>query len=281
MLFLDQLERVVRRFGIEVHAFALMPNHFHLLVRSVHGNLSRAMQGLLGPYTQELNSKYRWDGPVFKGRFRSQLVVESEHLQVLVPYIHLNPVEANIVQNPMDALWNSFSMYAGLTPPSGWLSTGTVLAMYGSAEALVDETMAYRRKEIEWPTDFNPDRGMFVLRPVEERAAQAQATSWRVEQKEHVRRVLEVVTEAPWASVQAVRWGRGGNPARLLAIYLFSQYTELTYREIAEELNVSKGQISVVIHRMRRGKVGQELAHWLRRARLWLDTGSDPEQSNS
>ena len=86
-MFLDRTGEVVDRYGLEVHAYALMPNHFHLLVRSVQGNLSRCMQKLLGPYTQELNQRHGWDGPVFRGRFRNQVVSHSEHLQVLVPYI--------------------------------------------------------------------------------------------------------------------------------------------------------------------------------------------------
>ena len=100
IVFLDLLGEVVRRFELEVHAYALMPNHFHLLVRSVRGNLSRCMQQLLGRYTQALNLKHGWAGPVFRGRFKNQVVSESEHLQIVVPYIHLNPVQAGLVPAP-------------------------------------------------------------------------------------------------------------------------------------------------------------------------------------
>ena len=85
-LFLEHLGRVVKRFGLEIHAYVLMPNHFHLLVRSVRGNISESMKQLLGPYSQALNQKHGWDGPVFRGRFKNQLVSESEHLRVVIPY---------------------------------------------------------------------------------------------------------------------------------------------------------------------------------------------------
>ncbi len=71
ILFLDLVGQTVNRFGLEVHAYALMPNHYHLLVRSVKGNLSRCMQHLNGSYARGFNSRRTCDGPVFRGRFRS------------------------------------------------------------------------------------------------------------------------------------------------------------------------------------------------------------------
>jgi REP element-mobilizing transposase RayT len=54
--FLLEVEKAVERFGIEIHGYSLMPNHYHLLVRSLHGNLSSAMQHINGQYTQKANS---------------------------------------------------------------------------------------------------------------------------------------------------------------------------------------------------------------------------------
>lgn len=69
--FLRVLDETVSQFLIEVHAYALMPNHYHLLVRSVHGNLSPAMRHLNANYTQKANRVHRWDGPLFRGRFHT------------------------------------------------------------------------------------------------------------------------------------------------------------------------------------------------------------------
>ena len=87
LLFLDVLASVVSEFGWEVHAWSLMPNHYHLLVRSVHGNLSECMKWLGARYTRRLNDAEGWDGPTFRGRFRSELVGDEKYLRYLVAYI--------------------------------------------------------------------------------------------------------------------------------------------------------------------------------------------------
>jgi REP element-mobilizing transposase RayT len=71
-LFYSILEETITNFEIEVHAFSLMPNHYHLLIRSRHGNLSDSMQYLSGTYTRKVNLLRRWDGPIFRGRFKEQ-----------------------------------------------------------------------------------------------------------------------------------------------------------------------------------------------------------------
>ena len=64
LIFLESVEATVNRFGLEVHSYALMPNHYHLLVGSVRGNLSRSMQKLLSSFVLGLNRCHKWDGPV-------------------------------------------------------------------------------------------------------------------------------------------------------------------------------------------------------------------------
>ena len=73
-VFLYLIGEMCSIYEVEVHAYSLMPNHYHLLVRSVHGNLSDAMQYLGATYTQKYNARHGGEGGLFRGRFKSQAI---------------------------------------------------------------------------------------------------------------------------------------------------------------------------------------------------------------
>mgnify|MGYP002641360695 CR=1 FL=1 len=269
-LFLGELGRVVQRFGLEVHAYALMPNHFHLLVRSVRGNLSTCMRHLLGSYTQVLNLKHGWDGPVFRGRFKNQLVLESEHLQVLVPYIHLNPVRARLVLEPSSSLWCSYTDYVGISRPPEWLSTDVVMAMYESREQLIEETRAYRLGELPWPMDFDVKKGLFTRKIVAEVVDEETRSDREAYQVDVVKEIFRTVTDREWSEVLQERRGRHGNPARRFAIWLFLQETDLDHGTIGKAVGATRSQVAMTIHRLRRSPFEDEIGKWVRSAQLWI-----------
>src|SRR3989339_976757 len=93
-LFLKLLGDTQQTYGIEIHAFSLMDNHYHLLVHTPKAGLSRAMRHLNGVYTLKINQIWNTDGPIFKGRYNARLVDSEEYLLELIRYIHLNPVVA-------------------------------------------------------------------------------------------------------------------------------------------------------------------------------------------
>ena len=66
-LFIQVLSELPARFGVAIHGYALMPNHYHLMLESVRGDLPRAMRHLGGEFTRCLNRRHRWDGPLFRG----------------------------------------------------------------------------------------------------------------------------------------------------------------------------------------------------------------------
>ena len=91
--FLDILMSAQGRFRLRIYAYVLMDNHFHLIVCTPDANLSRAMQWIKVSYSMWFNAKYSRVGPLFQGRFRSELVDSSESWLVeLSLYVHLNPV---------------------------------------------------------------------------------------------------------------------------------------------------------------------------------------------
>ena len=276
-MFLDRLGMVSRRMKLDVHAYVLMPNHFHLLVQSVRGNLSRCMQELLGPYTQELNRKHGWDGPVFRGRFKNQVISAEEHLEILIPYIHLNPVRARLVTVPEFAHWSSYTAYVGVTPPPDWLKMETVLGMYHGVEQMVRETKAYQRKELSWPLDFDLDKSRFGEEParIPDDADESPALLKQLEVA-YIKKVFETVTGESWARVTDPGRGRSGNPAKRFAVWLLKNCTQLRHREIGELIGSSASQVSLLALRLRRSPLEPPLHTWIGKAWLWIDAkGND------
>ncbi|MCL5024392.1 MAG: transposase [Nitrospirae bacterium] len=111
--FPDILGKTKERYCYLLHAYALMDNHYHLLVETPKANISQVMQNVNTSYTVYANRKYRRSGHLFQGRFKGMIVDKNEYLVTLSRYIHLNPVRAGIVEKPEDSEWTSYKTYVG------------------------------------------------------------------------------------------------------------------------------------------------------------------------
>lgn len=98
--FVALLEDAATRWRAAVYAYCCMSTHYHLLLQTPLGNLSRVMQHLDGLCTQRFNRARRRDGPLFRGRYKAILVQTDTYLLQVVRYIHLNPVRIGLVTDP-------------------------------------------------------------------------------------------------------------------------------------------------------------------------------------
>ena len=110
-LFLSILIEACLTYDLIIHAYSLMPNHFHLLLETKDSNLSLAMKRILGLYTVCFNRRHKRIGHLFQGRYKALLVDKDNYFHELSRYIHLNPVKAKLVKSPEDHPWSSMKHY--------------------------------------------------------------------------------------------------------------------------------------------------------------------------
>jgi REP element-mobilizing transposase RayT len=133
--FLSVLAEVVERFNWICHAFCLMTNHYHLVIETVEGNLSKGMRHLNGVYTQASNRRHHRSGHLFQGRFKGILVDKEAYLLELTRYVVLNPVRAGMVSSPEQWPWSSYPPMMGKAPVPKWLSIDGLLSQFGKVRS--------------------------------------------------------------------------------------------------------------------------------------------------
>ena len=133
------LKQAVGRFGLELYAFVLMDNHFHLFLSTPGANLGKAMQYVNGAYAMGFNARHKRTGRLFERRYHGVLVEDEGHYIEVSRYIHLNPVRAGIVKRPEDYIWSSYPGYHHGRKTLPWLNYTCVLEEFG------ERKMAYRR----------------------------------------------------------------------------------------------------------------------------------------
>ena len=152
--FLNLLGFIIDRFDWLCHAWCLMDNHYHLVLETPEGNLSRGMRQLNGIYTQKYNWKYTKTGHIFQGRYKAILVDKESYLLELCRYVVLNPVRANIVKSPQGWKWSSFRATAGRAKPPQWLTADWILAQFSRSRGRAQRL--YRRFVMEGITKETP-----------------------------------------------------------------------------------------------------------------------------
>lgn len=133
------------RYGVAIHAYVLMDNHFHLLVTpSASEGLPQMMQAVGRRYVQFFNRRHVRSGTLWEGRYRSTVLQPERHLLPCMVYMDLNPVRGGLVAHPADYPWSSHAHWRGvrndrlLTPHAlYWALGNTPFAREAAYAALV------------------------------------------------------------------------------------------------------------------------------------------------
>lgn len=134
--FLDRLGDILADTSTPCFAWAVLFNHFHLLLRTGLTPIARVMQRLLTGYAQQFNRRHKRHGQLFQNRYKSFLCEEDVYFLELVRYIHLNPLRAGSVKDLKQLNKYPFSGHHVILSKGDheWQNTDYVLGMFGDTE---------------------------------------------------------------------------------------------------------------------------------------------------
>jgi putative transposase len=104
--FLGLFRDLKQRDGLQVLAWSLLSNHYHLALRTSAVPLSRTMRTLQGTFSKAFNRRWERTGPLWQSRYQTRLVDSQRYFEQLVFYIHLNPVRAGLADDPADYVFS-------------------------------------------------------------------------------------------------------------------------------------------------------------------------------
>jgi putative transposase len=265
--FLTLVGETSKLWHVEVFAYCLMGNHYHLLVQTPSGGLSRAMRHLDGVYTQRFNRAHRRDGPLFRGRYRAILIDAEEYLMAVARYIHHNPVGAGIVTNMDHYRWSSHYGYLNKSKAPEWLNTESLLSRFGQGRRGLMQYRSFMHSKVEKEIQeyytkpyFKPILGgkVFVQWVMEtigksagvdgEKPESRRVFGWAVEE------IVKATAKAYGKTVLELGVKRRGEPneARAMAMYLCRTVGGHKLTEIAKVVGLEKySSVSTAYLRMK------------------------------
>jgi putative transposase len=265
------LASLVERFGVKVHTYALMPNHYHLQIATPRLNLSEAIRWLNISYAIWFNRKARRKGPLLEGRFKAVVHEPGETGWTIHGYIHLNPVRvkrfatsrsdhegpspqqiATMTSKLKEFKWSSYRAYAGYAPVPKWLSTEEILASVpGRSSGLKRELyrarftqmigagdlgIAWREKLVGGLILGGNDFVAKVRKML--KGDRAEQKSLRTLEKPPVDwativEAIEKIWDEPWGDIKQ----RHGDPGCALAMLIARRYAGMSLRETGDAVD--------------------------------------------
>jgi len=256
----ELLAEVPGRFDCKVQGYALMATHFHLMLQCDGAGLSTVMAWLSGALARKINAKRRWDGPLFRGRYRNRLVLDEDYWRDLLAYLHLNPVKARVVAHADQTTWTSHRAYAGLDAAPPWLDRTELLSLWGSQEQYRDaiaDLMAHRSvlpeifcDDLLWRAPSTKDANQKRIPGVVVRTL---STAEALDQ-------VAAITETSVDELMLPRRGRTGNRPRTLAAWWLVRAAGMSRARAGAVLGMGPGAVGGAVHRTKAAE--GELAEW-------------------
>ena len=173
------MARAGERTTTDLVAYCLMGNHFHLVVHCPESGVSDLVHDLCATYVRRFNRAHGFDGPLFRSRFRSRVVVSDLDLIGVTRYVHRNPLD--IGYDPLTYPWSSYGSYVGAVKPPPFLRTSVPLALVGGPgayrhaveEDIPADSRHYADGIRQWGRDATCPTDGYSLRSLDDAVAKA------------------------------------------------------------------------------------------------------------
>ncbi|EKD46100.1 MAG: hypothetical protein ACD_69C00020G0003 [uncultured bacterium] len=258
------------RYHFEIHAYCIMPNHYHILIRTPLPNLSDGMRHLNSLYTKHCNKKYSKDGALFRGRYKAILVDADNYLLHVSRYIHLNPIKARLVKQPGEYLWSSCRFYSNPITTPNWLYTNEILSRFGDSQQK-DKYSSFLMEKPDQDLEkfYNKIKLLPILGSKQFRNSISQIALTEASQTKDIpdhkkvipfptlQKICDIVAKfyhVPIESLYTIKRPKRNQP-RTIAIYLAAELSGTKFNIIAEFFkNIRNSSISQIICRVNRLK---------------------------
>ena len=249
MKFLEILKDYHDRFGILIHSYVLMNNHYHLILETPKGNLLKVMHAVNSNYTGYFNRRYERTGHLFQGRYKGILVDKDEYLVGLSIYVHLNPVRARMVEKPEQYRWSSYPSFIDKAKEHKWLEYSWVLTKFGKdkktaqrkysevTEKRMNEKMKSPMKDVCGQVILGGDNFIENIKVL----LKGKSISCDIPERKRLMKnpsadeIISKVAETFKVSDEQIRNKQSrNNMARKAAIYLVQRYSGLSNLEISK-----------------------------------------------
>jgi len=245
------IEVAAQRFNCEIHAYCLMTNHYHILIKTPDANLGKVMKHINGLYTQWFNRIYHKDGALFRGRYKAILVDADNYLLHVSRYIHRNPIETSIpmVKELVDYTWSSYPMFLNKCKTPPWLYKNLTFALQNKRQKIAAYKLFVEGEINEGVTAFYGAKKQLSVLGSDSfikwiksnfltTNSETQFAASRYNIDDIILKVAGYFNVTPEDLLRSIRGVKGQNIPRSFAIKLCQDLTGATLIEIAGRFNL-------------------------------------------
>ncbi len=244
--FLNILYEAIDKYSVRIHSYVCMTTHYHILLETPLGNLSRCMHFVNVSYTNYFNTRHDRIGHVLHGRYDARLIQKERYLANVSRYIHLNPVRAGMVKSPQEFPWSSYKDFIGRR--DSLVYTSEVLNIFSRDKKKAVKLYRQFVEDVKEGADINPFTEMKagtilgddafvekVLSSFEERSVSKDIPAYRqLLVNPEPDGIIEIVAEYFGVDIDSIINRTRNSLPRKIAVYLAYKYSDCTLRQLGD-----------------------------------------------